>query len=253
MNEIIIEIDKKKHDFLIPEKWSELSEEQFIFISQFVANLSVENIDIIINYFLQRKNIPLFDFPKELYKLITDIIISKPTSKWFIKKYKNLHGPADAFRNVTIAEFAFADTYFLRYEQKPKAEYLHKFIASLYREGKENFNKHEENDIRIEFNENKLDFLAEKVSNWRGDVKYAILSNFKLMRAVLKSLYPHLFDEKTADEKKIISKTKNIGGWDKIIRGFCEGDLTKIDKVKNLLIHTIFAEMNDNILKDKKK
>lgn len=238
MNTIRIEIKGQKPIVsLIPERLADLSPAQFIYLASFTgADMTEENMMLITNYFLGTMADPLYDFPAEIVDLVVRLLAQKTCSKVFIHEYKDYHSPADHFRNVRIGEFAFADTYYIK--SFTDQAYMDKFIATIYREKDSNKDKMV-GDIRQDFNEKLIDTNAEKVAAWNMKVKKAIILNYRYIRAWLEELYPYLFmpEDNTSNGIQL--------GWDHFIRSLCMGDLTKLDQVKDLLIHNVFAEINE--------
>lgn len=120
MHNILIKIHNKEVTTSHPENWEELTQEQFINISNSVQDgkLTQEARCNIINMFLGVQD-PLMEFPKELV-ILSDFLIKigsshknlVPSIK-FRKKSDTLYGPSDYLRNVTIAEFAFMERNFM--------------------------------------------------------------------------------------------------------------------------------------------
>jgi len=244
MHKIKLQIDKKITHVGFPEKWEELNEKEFIFLSPFLSGEDPTDVDIlrIINYFLKTSGDPLFNFPLEFKQLLSELFKSETSGRWYISKYDDLYGPVDLFKNVCFGEFAFIDTYIMKHFETGNIDFLHKGIASVYRSEKEFFNADTDLDCREEFNEVKIAYYETIVSNFPDQIKHAILINYRMIREWLKQIYPMVFDVADTD----VSEKQS--GWDKVIRQMCHNDLTKLDQVKLLLFHNVLAEMNDNLI-----
>ena len=244
LHNIKIDTGKKVIESNFPSSFEELSRNDFIFLSKYITQEQPKETDqiLMMNYFLNTGSEPLFDFPPELTALLVQLFDSEPSGKWFINHYEDLTGPLDYFRNICFAEFAFLDTYFMRYFETNDISFLDKGIASIYRYQNESFNPDEEIDSRELFNEVKIPFYQSIVANFPVKIKLAILLNYKMFREWLKKPYPMVF------EKEHEERSSSGSGWDKVIRQMCHNDLTKLNEVKFLLIHNVFAEMNDQLL-----
>ncbi len=84
-----------------------------------------------------------------------------------------LHGPADGLRFLSVGEFAFTETYFLKYHTTQSEEFLNKLCATLYRE--QAFENQDHLDKRAKFNDASIDSRAQKIKGWNSHLKQVVL------------------------------------------------------------------------------
>jgi hypothetical protein len=231
-----------------PEAWHELSADQFAGVVEFLNKAyTKKDQTLLVNSLLSLKN-PLDHFPEEVLDLHEFIKIKDPINDWVIKhleiKGVVYHGPADQFRNVTIGEFAFADSYFINYLKTEKQEYLDKMLACYYRPE----NPHPDprrtiRDLREPFNpvytdENRLIFAGLDAR-----LKAAIVFNYKNMRIWIQDQYTWVFPKATEEKKA----DKDSGGWREFVRSVVNGDYVHQEQILQTLMHTVLYDMNQNI------
>ncbi len=247
-----------------PCRWEELTPKQFIDIVSVISHQEITDADniFIINTILGLKKCPLFNWPDRISHLNKFLFeIKEPFSKVFITEIhphgQPFYGPSDAFNNVKIGEFAFADTYFMAYIKTHRVEFMNKVIAALYRPRVLNLDPTSydyQGDFREPFNENIIDHRASLVDRIPRPVKEAIIFNYRIIRKYIEMQYPYVFpQEKNKDVTVVKIGSSTQAGWDKFLRSLCNGDITQIDKVADQLLHNVMAEANDTIMESNKE
>jgi len=66
------------------------------------------------------------------------------------------------------------------------------------------------------------------------------------VRAWIEEKYPLVFEP--SEEVEAAGSPR----WDKLIINLCKGDITKVDAVSETLMHTVFTEMESELLAHKK-
>lgn len=107
--------------------------------------------------------------------------------------FKKFYGPDNALKNITIDEFAFADTFISRYLKGKNENDLHLALACLYRPGKKE-NVLNYGDAREPFNNNKVELYAKSIAKLPYYYKQAILLFYIGSRRAWEKQYPAVFD-----------------------------------------------------------
>jgi hypothetical protein len=237
---------KKKVKTSHPENWGELTRLQFEDVVEFISKPKKTDSDftLLTNSLLSLKD-PLTDFPLEIYELQKFLSEKPDFDCWIIKDLEingdTLNSPDDRFRNITIAQFAFADTFCIQFLRDKKEETLDKMIVSLYHPGKS-------------FNPDEIEERAIAISKLSPRTKAAILFNYQVIRNWIRDKYPYVFPKPTEKEEKQGSKSlKPHSNWRDFLRSLVNGDYVNEDKILNTLMHTILYDMNKNIEEQKKK
>lgn len=232
-----------------PDSWEDLTPLQFEGVVDFLNNENKKDRDfILLANLLLSLNSPLTSFPPEIFELQKFLQSDKPFSCWIIKAIETeslfLQGPSDDFRNVTIGQFAFADTYFIQYIRDKKPEQLNKLITSLY--------------YLVEWDPDGFLGLENKISLISEKTKTAILFNYMIMRMWIMQKYPYVFPKPPKDNDNKESKKETLkphSTWREFIRNLINGDYVNEDKILKTLMHTVLYDYNANIKKqiNKKK
>lgn len=231
-----------------PEGWAELDTFQFADVVEFINKPYDKNSHTaLINSLLDLKD-PLTDFPEEIIKLHAFIKDSYPIRAWVIKslavKNQILLGPSDEFRNVTIGEFIFGDTYFLEYVKTNSPESLGRFLSCFYRpvdaKGENNYTYE---DNRVKFNPRHTVEWVKEFDVIDEGIKNAIAFNYKNIRGWIQDKYSWVFP-KGSDSAP---KSKPEGQWRNFAKAVIAGDYVNQEKRMETLMHTILYDMNQDI------
>jgi hypothetical protein len=231
-----------------PSSWNELSTLQFITVVDFLSKpFTVENQVVLVNSLLNLKS-PLQSFPPEILVLHDFVKLTTPLSDWVIKKLiidkQVFIGPSNQFRNVSIGEFAFADSNFLKFLKTKDESFLFKMIACLYRPENHYPNPNQTvKDLRMKFNPVYVDENSLFFSKLDQDTKLALLFNYKNIRTWIQNKYPYVFPKEKSERKEGNSSE----GWRDFIRSLVAGNYTLQDEILKTLLHTVLYDMNHTI------
>jgi hypothetical protein len=240
---------KKEIKTTHPEKWAELDAFQFADVVEFLGKPYDKKSHIaLINSLLDLK-IPLFDFPEEIIDLHSFIKESYPIRDWVIKslvlKTGILIGPSDEFRNVTIGEFIFGDSFFLEYLKHDSEKALFKFLACFYRIAlPAGTNDYTYEDDRVKFNPKYIESNAKYFEDLDKGLINAIVFNYKNIRGWIQDKYSWVFPKGSDESPK---KAKSEGPWRKFAKNVIGGDYVNQDKRMQTLMHTILYDMNQDL------
>lgn len=235
---------KKEIQTTHPENWSELTQVQFCKVVDFINNPYHE---LLLTNSLLSLEKPLLDFPSEIHELKSFIKLDEPFKEVLIKSFKTggleFFGPDDNYRNVTILEFTFADTFFIKFNRDHKEGDLDKLITTLYRPLVSGTGK------RIDFDPDHLNDHLPEIGLLDGKLKNAILFNYKVNRLYIQKLYIWLFPAPSDEDNNKVP----VSPWRDFIRNLINGDYVNEDKILNTLMHTVFSDTNYRIKQQKKK
>lgn len=246
MKNIILKYKGKSIKRSLPENWNELTGKQLIKISGlFNKQLRIYEFRLICLFYIISVNYRIFDrIDRETLYLIGEQInfLLKennlvrnliPSIKIRLKKY---YGPSDRFQNITLIEFAKAETRYKNYIETNNEKYLNELIAILYRPKKwfipflkliNNYN----GDKRREYNDRYIKNM-DRISNLPINLRLAILLYWEGCRLYIMNKYTHVFS-RDQEEKK------NDTGWAGLITDLAGTKFGDIDQTANTLLHTI--------------
>ncbi|WP_143436732.1 hypothetical protein [Hymenobacter crusticola] len=156
--------------------------------------------------------------------------------------WKEYHGPREYLRNLTFAEFVFADSYCLHYLATKDRIYLHKMLAVLYRPQRHPYKPKSPGyggDIREDFNEHLIAERAEKLATLDDDQKLAILTWYRGCRTWMERQYPLVFQ---AGE----SQDGRTSDWGRVLRDLSGKQFGTMVETGRTLTLTILAQMQDD-------
>lgn len=148
-----------------------------------------------------------------------------------------LHGPAESFNNITIAEFSDTESCLTQYEITGDVLWLNRFIAVLYRPQK---TKHEikspefNGDMRQVYNFHLNDFIAVMVSKLSIGMKAAILLNYYGCRAEFVECNSFLFEK---------GKGKGEGTFTDVIHALAGPKFGTVDETGRVLLKVAAKEL----------
>lgn len=167
-------------------------------------------------------------------------------------KYKKVwyHPPAQRLRNITIAEFAFADAAFYQWHTTERFIWLDVLCATLYRPAAENPTQM---DNRIPYVKQAVDARADIISNIPLPKKLAIAACYEGCRHHIANTYPTIFPkapEVKEDKKPVKQKYVSFG---KIIIEKLDGDPSKLEQTNNVLAYDFLNIMATDIERIKRQ
>ncbi len=247
--------------YLVPSAWNELSREQLLRITRLHGQkfASDQALDDAFRSVLLGKGARLWARLNavqrvELRRLVPVRFLREPQDyaplteqlqpylpylKWWQGLGAQLFGPRSNFRNLSFAEFIFADAYFLRYLQTNDRTQLDRLVATLYRPTRAGYAPHSPSyggDRREDFNENLLDDRTRQVAKLEYHVKYAVLLWYRGCRKALESRFEYVFSGEN-------NAKGAAGGWADVLHELA-GGVVNIDTTAGQLLPTVLREMN---------
>lgn len=182
-----------------------------------------------------------------------DLTVNKLPEICFYHRWKThrWRGPADSLANLTIKEFAVADSYFLAFMESKDDSLLDFLIACLYRpqDSKKNPNRPDyDGDMREVFNEHILEKRANIVRTLSKVDKQVILYFYMASRKLLHVDYPNIFDEDGQDGQQ----HKQPSDWLDMIRTLPNEKFGTIQQAEKENMHAVFTVV-DRMMMDAKK
>ena len=152
--------------------------------------------------------------------------------------YRGHYGPADSGANLRMAEFAFAENYFLAWKQNSSTADLNKLIAVLWRPGVNSKQRRAEGDVRNRFVPSLLEAHAAKVDRWPIEVKMAMAIIYDGMRKS-KLQGNMVFDGKHEEAESL------YGLWSVMRMVAKAGHFGTFSQVEELYVDTVLMELNE--------
>lgn len=263
MNTLKIEISNNIKTFFIPNSFNELKPEMFKYVLQFI--LSKKNDILKPVFFLAL--LGYFDTTsknkkRKLYKLTDTLVYNNMMisfsdifnifdkkhdfTKWIIEivniKNQLFLGPSDFFNDMTFAEFIAADMFSSAYFSNKSDVLLNKLIAVLYLpQNKKN---------RADFNSETLNERAEVLANLSDSTKSAIFFNYIGIRNWITKEYPLIFSSSDTSTMTNIQLGRKENTWLEVRRHLA-GNVLDLDKIDNLNLHEVLAQLEYVINKNK--
>ncbi|MDT8394249.1 MAG: hypothetical protein RQ761_10410 [Bacteroidales bacterium] len=235
-----------------PDKWHELSQEQFMHLSLYFENPLPDLKDKIMllkkcldlrgyvfygfDHYQVHMLLPLFDWMENI-----------AFNKVFIERFNaggmDFYGPKDGFENLSFDEFIVADTYFVRFLNSKDLGDLFRMAYALYR-------PMDPAGTRALINEVDLDQHRDQISKINPHLLLAIVFNYRIVRRWIEQAYPLVFpgtasDEATQKHQKKIPTPK----WTKV-RSQLAGDvIADIPRIGKLPLHTVLHALSERIKK----
>jgi hypothetical protein len=244
----------------VPEKWNELGTKQLLtcirclftpgltkHLRQRLLLQTLLQLPVAVFNALQPEQIlalaPVTNFLTETNSLTRQLI---PSFRIPYKPWRRLYGPHDYLRNVSFAEFIFADTYYTHFCQTGDELLLNKMVATLYRpkrwfNGLKNIFGFYFGDVRATFNEHLIAGRTKHVAKINDTRKLAIMAFYRGCREQMEAEYSYVF---TAEKGE---RTNSSTGWEPVLRGMSGGKFGDIEKTMQIPIHTVLAEMNEQL------
>ena len=197
-----------------------------------------------------------------------------PLSEWLITSPKCLNkvvieqikirrkryfAPSNKFNNLSVFEFAYADTFFMNFSKAVAADNdilastsMNQLIAVLYREERKGYNDLIHADKREDFTLVSLEKRAAQMQKLEINIKEAILFNFVTIRDWFTSLYPFVFPSINQNSEKGNSSDNNNNSsysYNNFIRDLVDGDYTNEKEILKTPVRTILFDLNIKIKK----
>ncbi len=253
MEKIVVKVGRKKRKFEFPSNWDKINGSDFTTIYRFV-NKEIEEAELIA-CLIKGKLKHLAKVPgtyfAEAFLPLLKFLEREPVTNWYFDKIQRntdviLYGPSDNYGTILTGEFAFADTYFAKFQETMDETFLDKCMAVLMRERDEDADENSQSfngDFRLPFNENLIGKQAERLAKLPQAIKMAFAWNYIIFRTFIETNYKWVFQK----------SSKNDGsGWSSVMRGMCKGDITKLDNVAKIPLLVFLEELNDGIKENSK-
>ncbi len=193
----------------------------------------------------------LFAHPAELseyFYRLSFLFEQNTLTRNLVPRYDGLHGPGDNFCNITVSEFIFSETFYLRYRENNEIADLDMLIAVLYRAGRfiltYNYRINPAGDFRRKFNDNLIDHYVKKIRRWPIGVKNAILHYYEGCRGRLVESYSDVFGGSGEPARR---------GMLSLMVSMAEtGTFGPFDQVEKLYLHTFMIGLSEAIDKAEK-
>ena len=184
------------------------------------------------------KEVNLHRFPKTI--TITHKLINRTT----------LYGPHFRLKNISIAEFSFADALYYKWKTTNDLVFLNLLCATLYRY-KTNYNKKTKELMRQPFNKVQAETNYTMFINVPFKTKLTIAYAFEGTRNYIVKLHPLVFPKvvHSEDKKKKPQKYLPFG---ELLSAKIQYDPSKLEAVENMNVYKFFA-LYQNELKDLNK
>ena len=238
-----------------PDKWHELSQEQFMYLSAYYENPLPDLKDkiMLLKKCLDLRKYVFFGFDHyQVHNLLPlfDWMENIAFNKVFIEQFKiggiSFHGPKDGFENLTFDEFIVADTYFIKFLNSHDLSDLFRLVYALYR-------PKDHTGLRTPLNEFDLDLFKDAISKIHFHLLLAIVFNFRIIRRWIEQSYPLVFPSSDSEETKQ-NNQKEIPSpkWSKVRSQLANDIIADIPRIGKLPLHTVLADITSRIKKSYK-
>lgn len=158
---------------------------------------------------------------------------------------KHFYGPQDHLRDVIAFEYSHAEIAFLEYCESKDPEKLNDLVGILYRPKKwywriEKLFSDKYISARMRYTGHRYGSRSNKRFSASLESRYSVLLFFQGCRNEITLKYPYIFT--TPEDSGSPS-----AGWAGIFRSLTNENITEIDKVLELPIHTILFDINEKI------
>lgn len=184
---------------------------------------------------------PVDELQDKLY-LTVFLLSTNQLTKNLIPAYDGKFGPADNFNNLTGAEFAHTEFYFVKCLQSTDdTTSLDELVGTLYRDPRPHYD-HATNpagDHRLGFNDKILDHYRQGVHRWPRALKLAVFTWYAGCRAQLTKEFPRVFGGASDGEQP------QYGLWS-ILRSIAEkGNHGTFKEVEKMLVKEVMMELTE--------
>lgn len=244
MKDVIFNVAGKDYKCTIPEKWSEITQDQFVI---FVNNLKskkdgialdtveqIIGIDIVVavslspsDWWWLRKELEWMLDVNSIDRLVIDELT--------LENGATLYGYSGDFSDVSFEEWIFADTY-------AELQRWDIVAAVLYRPERDGWNH--ECDRRIPFSKYGADARSKMTAKLDPAILKAIRMNYLLLRRRMTKKHRRLFHESEVGNGTDRGKTrKNTTGWLSLIRNVMGDNFYEEEKYMQLSVPSVFFQL----------
>lgn len=233
-----------------PAKWEEVTGTQIIALSSLSENDDLARLLVLFTGLPRRvcRRLDLYQ-QLEIWRLNSWMEQELSFNRFLIPEIRAggiaLHSPRESLRGVSFAQFVFADTAFIQYQEDADQGDLDRFISSLYiPQG-------------IAFND-ELPLSGEAIVREvpRG-VKLAVLFNYTLVRRWLAGRYPLLFsipEEKQEENAAAPCPAKaDPRVWIRVYESIVGEDIVNHDRYGAIPLHNVLRYLTARTKENMKK
>lgn len=199
---------EKDYSFQMPQNWADLEPLQTAYILQTLGYSKADP------YTLKMSVMVLVVGPKNfgvltkisdedlytIFNIVDWVFTTRPPA---INKFQNLKihkkqyvAPSNSLGNICFGEWCFAYEFYSAFHRYNDKIFLHKLIATLYRQPLTGITENSENyngDLRQPFNENQIEIVAKGVSSIQENIQHTILTWFTSAILDVMEKRPHVF------------------------------------------------------------
>lgn len=168
-----------------------------------------------------------------------------------------LYGPGDGLGNLNFGEFMAAEKRLELFNKNPasNSNALNELCGILFR--KTNKQQKAYIDKRIRFEEGLIPERGQIFQAVAGDVKAAILLNYRGAKAMFPKLYRNLFppdlqDDDNENEAPAVNQKSQALTWLNMLTDMAERDVTKYPLIKKASLHETLKSIDETIALNKK-
>ena len=187
----------------------------------------------------------LTDFVLESAGLTAQLLPAVRVPGWRYWLRGRFWGPRESLRNVSFAEFIFADAYFVAYAKGQKADFLDLLVAVLYRPQRWPYRPRAAGyggDRRQAFNEHLVRRRAAVLAQLPRGQKLAVLTWYRGCRQQLETDFPLVFQ--AAPEADASAPAS--AGWGQVLRELSGQAFGTLEQTKQQPIRLVLAKMQDD-------
>lgn len=258
----MIDLTIDKYKVKVPENWNELTGSQVRWLANRFHHIIKPSYEFQIRVFLRLINIRFWQFQLQ-YKIMNasdmQIVLLSDLAQPFValdklnltnNKFKRIRifgklylGPDDSLRNLSIAEFSFADKFFANYLKTNEEEWLDKLCATLYRSPML-FRKNKMLDQRKIFNSYSINNDSKAFRNVKFIDKISILFFYWGCRNLLEQTFTHIFDPKNEQKQKQLDL-----GWISVILDLSGDKFGTLKETEESPMWLIFTYIENELIK----
>ena len=236
----------------VPEKWEELTPEQFLLVSQLYLQEMDESLFLKKFYSLPSGAGSDNYYRYKLGELVEFISNCRVRMDHFIlSDVAGLKAPGERLKGMCFEHFMHVDTAFNRYVRDGKDSSLDIFVSMLYLKGNEYIvlPSGRKNGLFSRQKPLILQKRVMKVAKIDRHIKYAIFLNYVFVKRWLSKAFPFLFpldDERKpkGGQKKPAAPSVN---WLDIFDAFVGDDVAVMEKYQAMPVATAFRLLNKRI------
>lgn len=189
-------------------------------------------------------------------RLVTNLLPNIEITRSFIFKFSNsqilkLYGPASGLVNLIFEEYIMAETYLSRFRETGNEEFLHKFIAVLYRPCKSKKEQQDNNydgDIRLPFNDAFTESRAKQIARLSPEFKKAILLWYDGCKWFIAQKFPNVFRAPSGDEEES-EPGKTFEHFMTLVDSMADSDTTKKPVIRKAYLMDALESLEQTSIK----